>query len=184
MASGHRAQKGSSVKALTIHQPWASLIVGAPPSYDADPTPPQKPLENRTWCPPASLVGYRIAIHAGKAIGGDVLESFYNVFKALAFGPVRTPYATPKQFPRGAVVGVATLDRVVLRWHGALVDAFTRDQWHPVEISDEARRWYTGDVGWVLRDVRYLREPVPCSGAQGLWTLPDDVERAVVEQLA
>jgi len=37
---------------------------------------------------------------------------------------------------------------------------------------------------WVFRDRRHLAEPVPCKGAQGLWTLPVDVEAAVVAQLA
>lgn len=169
--------------ALTVWQPWASLIVGAPPSYDDKPTPPQKPIENRGWCPPRQLIGQLVAIHAGKKIGAEVLESFHDVFRAQLYGEVRAPYAKPALFPRGAVVGVATLERVVVTKRGALVDAFTRDQWNPVQISDNARRWYTGEVGWLWRDVRYLAEPVPCSGAQGLWTLPDDVWARVREQL-
>jgi hypothetical protein len=36
---------------------------------------------------------------------------------------------------------------------------------------------------WRLADVRPLAEPVPCKGALGLWTLPDDVEAAVVAQM-
>ena len=34
-----------------------------------------------------------------------------------------------------------------------------------------------------LSAVRPLPEPVPCKGALGLWRLPDDVEKAVREQL-
>ena len=34
-----------------------------------------------------------------------------------------------------------------------------------------------------LADVRPLPEPVPCRGALGLWRLPDDVEKAVREQM-
>ena len=42
------------MKALTIWQPWASLIaMGA------------KPYEFRGWKPPKSLIGQRLAIHAG-----------------------------------------------------------------------------------------------------------------------
>lgn len=40
-----------------------------------------------------------------------------------------------------------------------------------------------GPIGWVLADVIALPEPVPCRGAQGLWTLPDDVERRVMAQV-
>ena len=42
------------MKALTIWQPWASLIMAG-----------AKPWEWRGWAPPRSLVGQRIAIHAG-----------------------------------------------------------------------------------------------------------------------
>lgn len=42
------------MKALTIWQPWATLVaIGA------------KPYEFRSWQPPGWLVGQRIAIHAG-----------------------------------------------------------------------------------------------------------------------
>jgi hypothetical protein len=43
------------VKALTLHQPWASLVaLGV------------KTIETRSWAAPRSLVGQHIAIHAGK----------------------------------------------------------------------------------------------------------------------
>ena len=42
------------MKALTIWQPWASLIIAG-----------VKPYEFRGWYPPASIIGRRIAIHAG-----------------------------------------------------------------------------------------------------------------------
>ena len=48
------------MKALTLHQPWASLIAcGA------------KRIETRSWPPPKSLIGKRIAIHAGIGDGAD-----------------------------------------------------------------------------------------------------------------
>ena len=42
------------MKALTLHQPWASLIAGG-----------RKTIETRPWAPPCGLVGERFAIHAG-----------------------------------------------------------------------------------------------------------------------
>ena len=41
--------------ALTLWQPWGSLVVFGP-----------KRIENRTWQPPRRIIGTRIAIHAGK----------------------------------------------------------------------------------------------------------------------
>lgn len=42
------------MRAMTVKQPWASLIASG-----------EKRIENRSWRPPAALIGERIAIHAG-----------------------------------------------------------------------------------------------------------------------
>lgn len=38
--------------------------------------------------------------------------------------------------------------------------------------------WWTGPVGWLFEDVVEI-EPVPCRGAQRLWTVPPEVEHVV-----
>ena len=53
--------------ALTIHQPWASAIVLGP-----------KRVENRTWRPPATLVGQRLAVHAGKVLSREASEELLD----------------------------------------------------------------------------------------------------------
>ena len=54
------------VYAITLHQPWASLIaLGI------------KTVETRSWPAPTRLVGQRIAVHAGKRLvrqPGDAIE--------------------------------------------------------------------------------------------------------------
>ena len=48
------------MKAISLWQPWASLIAcGA------------KPFETRHWAPPRELIGQRIAIHAAKKVDKD-----------------------------------------------------------------------------------------------------------------
>ncbi|MGH9649939.1 MAG: hypothetical protein ACRD3I_05655, partial [Terriglobales bacterium] len=42
------------MKALTMWQPWASLIAAG-----------LKDVENRPWAPPGKYIGQRIALHAG-----------------------------------------------------------------------------------------------------------------------
>ena len=63
MASSTSAEP---VYAITLHQPWASLIaLGI------------KTVETRSWPAPARLVGRRIAVHAGKRLvrrPGDAIE--------------------------------------------------------------------------------------------------------------
>src|SRR5258708_32606761 len=51
------------MKAISLWQPWASLIAcGA------------KPFETRHWAPPRELIGQTIAIHAAKKIDKDAAK--------------------------------------------------------------------------------------------------------------
>lgn len=47
------------MKALTVQQPWIDAIV--------QPGDKPKRTENRSWVPPAALIGQRILLHAAKA---------------------------------------------------------------------------------------------------------------------
>lgn len=130
------------MKALTLHQPWAWAIAHA-----------DKRIENRSWRPPASIVGKRIAIHAGLK-----LDRFAADDLADDFGLV-----VPADIVRGAVVAVATVSGCSTMYI---------DRWH-----------VPGQIGWRLQDVVTLAEPVRCRGAQGLWNLPPQVLAAVEAQL-
>ena len=162
------------MKALSIMQPWASLIVGGPRS------PGVKATENRCeavakWA--QRLVGQRIAIHASQRRDG---VAFADMRYALTFpaSPYfysiragEVPYAEDREFPSGAVIGVATLGRVF----------GPRD----VPLTADERRFYLGGDKFGLRfDGARCFDPVPCKGALGFWTVPEDVERQVHEQLA
>lgn len=75
------------MRALTVKQPWASLIASG-----------EKRIENRTWRPPASLIGERIAIHAGA--GWDKRGERHTT-------------ARRGELPQGSVVCTVIIDRVV-----------------------------------------------------------------------
>ena len=52
----------------------------------------------------------------------------------------------------------------------------------PVPDPLEMLAWWDQEQGGIVLDnVQALREPVPCSGMLGLWTVPADIERAVRE---
>lgn len=146
------------MKALTLHQPWAHAICHL-----------GKRVENRTWAPPASLpVGSLLAIHAGK------VHDHAGHRQILA-----ARLSLPTIFPRAAVVAVAKLI-------GTCDAAGVRTCMSGRRIDIDAgglSAWFCGPVGWVLDDVRVLREPVPCKGRQGLWDLPPEVEQAVIAQI-
>lgn len=76
---------------LTLRQPWAWLVIAG-----------HKSIENRSWGPPASLIGHRMQIHAGLAVDPDGL--------ALA---ARLGVDLPRELVRGAIIGSVRVDAVV-----------------------------------------------------------------------
>lgn len=127
------------IRALTLHQPWATAIANGP-----------KRIENRKWKPPEWLIGERIWIHAGKHYDESAEDFMRDLW----------PDMPPRDlFQRGAIVGSARVDSFVMAT--------------PIHIG---REWFVGPVGWVLKDVRPLTEPVEARGFQGLWTPTKGVE--------
>jgi hypothetical protein len=87
VSSAVAAAHTGPMRALTIRQPWASLIVRG-----------DKDVENRSW-----TTRYRgvFAIHAGQRFDRDVQPWQHSIV------------ATIDAFPRGAIVGVVDLMDVV-----------------------------------------------------------------------
>lgn len=131
-----------TTKALTLHQPHASLVaLGA------------KPYETRSWS-----THYRgpLAIHAGKS---------QSDLRLLHDPSWRMPFdhagVDPHNLPLGAVVAVVWLDDVVptpdVDDGLTLTDLFFGD-------------FSPGRYAWRLVNVRRLEAPIPARGYQGLWT--------------
>lgn len=149
------------MKAISIWQPHASLIIGGIKRY-----------ETRSWPAPHSLVGQRIAIHAAKKTddlkelteyisedddGGPVdpvWEAFRHALKGMGF-------VNSMEMPRGCLLGTAilsaSLPTEIIAAPGAFGD------------------FSPGRFAWHLRDIRALPEPIPFRGMQGFFEVPDDL---------
>lgn len=132
------------MKALTLHQPWASLIaLGV------------KTIETRSWA-----TSYRgpIAIHAAKRI--DVAGA-PDELCASALGVF-----WPSSVPIGAVVAIGRLVDV------SYADQVPEEEL--TAADREAGNFTRGRYAWRLTDIRPLRKPIPLTGRQGLfnWTPP------------
>jgi len=157
------------LKALTIWQPWASLIMlGA------------KPFEFRRWAAPDAVVGQRIVIHAGARpvkAGEVILLSEALLFEDGAGTGLRVEIATDPivrlrhgiegrgpavDLPLGCGLGTALLGRPR----------------RVTEIYGDSDRVDHHVWAWPLTDIRPFKPPVPARGAQGLWRWPYPVERA------
>lgn len=158
------------MKALTVQQPWAWAIVKG-----------GKNVENRT-----QLWRYRgpLAIHAGARWSerGCVDERVLRAYTAeLGFerwegpygghthGPIEPDYDTHCELIElSAIVGVVDL----VDCHP---DAGCCTPWGESVYVEHGGRERRRITHLVLENPRELAEPIPCKGAQGLWTPLADV---------
>lgn len=148
------------MKALTIWQPWASLIAAG-----------AKPYEWRGWCAPLSIVGQRIAIHAGarkvqKAEIGDLLYELCtkpaesSLVASIALPLLEQWHTSPGMLPLSCVICTAVLGTPITarEWvtqHGApMLDT---------DLIDHSK-W-----AWPLTDLETLDPFEPATGKQGFW---------------
>ena len=137
------------MKALTLTQPWATLVaIGA------------KSIETRSW-----FTSYReLAIHAAK---GWTRADRELCGQQPFFGPLIDQYPTlpawdlAAALPRGAVIAIAFLSDCRIIRPG-----------HYPGITDQELAFgdYTpGRYRWYLTGVTPLNMPLPAKGSLGLW---------------
>lgn len=166
------------MKALTIWQPWASLIIAG-----------AKPFEFRGWYAPRFAIGGRHVIHAGarpvkraevedliaRLAGEDAwttglhakaaLPILYRALDMASRRPGSDLFEVERfePLPLAAGIGTAVIGEPV---HGSIAaETFG----HRVNDSDrdEHANW-----GWPMLDIEAWPEPIPMKGAQGFWNWP------------
>jgi len=152
------------VKALTLWQPWASLVVAG-----------LKPYEFRRWPLPRALVGQRIVIHAAARPldMGEVLDLLDPRTRRLAASVAgspqqllearrmlermrREPHATPLGAGLGTVVLGAPQRAIDIAWGDV----------EPADIDPDV--W-----AWPMTDADPWPVPLLARGRQGFWVWPD-----------
>ena len=164
------------MKAITIRQPWASLIASSDKKY-----------ETRSW--PTKYRG-PIAIHAGKQDDPDVFQ--FLLCKIATMEQLEACGITPEtlqKLPHGAVIATAELVNVwrIVYHPGTDVneakhiplgaESLTLDKhapdfgdyFVPTEKEINLGYWHAGMYAWELQNVKLLPEPIPAKGKQGLW---------------
>lgn len=173
------------MKALTLWQPWASLIVVL-----------AKPFEFRGWNPRhrgfAGLIGQRFVIHA--AARPMVAEEIRDIVDNLQFGGANAAATClfaepalelllplyhlkkPDGLPLSAGVGTAVLGEPR---NG--IDIAVSEFGFPDEAKDElpglpgfdSDRREHANWGWPMLDIERWAAPVAMRGAQGFWNWPE-----------
>lgn len=153
------------MKALSLTQPWATLVAIRAKRY-----------ETRSWR--SQHLG-RIAIHAAKGFPLSARELCLPTLSGGVHNPFAAPlrnagYVAPSDLPLGAIVAVCDI-----------AGYFSTARLADIEgLSERERAFGDYSVGrwaWRLENVIQLKSPVPCGGALGLWTVPADIEALVLE---
>lgn len=143
------------MKAITIKQPWASLIALG-----------EKKFETRSW-----QTQYRgpISIHAGKTIDREACNDFSIVATLLKHG-----IKSHNDLPVGVVLAKANL----VECHKVTADYYSMYEEEKAGtdkgLSIEGEEWWFGDYtegryAWELTDLRVLPHPLQAKGKLSLW---------------
>ncbi|MFC0206403.1 ASCH domain-containing protein [Novosphingobium soli] len=156
------------MKALTIHQPFASLVMAG-----------AKPYEFRYLRPPAALIGQRIVIHASAqvirkpvasrlfvAVRDQVLSS---IVTATLLPDMALPILARAWEPSGEPLPLSAGLGTVIIGEPCRAADIAHDPGHPL-ADDEQDLW-----AWpMLNPIRWPL-PVRVSGSQGFWHWPHEV---------
>jgi hypothetical protein len=138
------------MKAITIKQPWATLIALG-----------EKRFETRGW-----QTKYRgeLAIHAGKQVDRDAcLEP--EIKAAL----VRNGILSISMLPTGSVIATTIL-KDCIRSGETWTDGYILENGERVYSPEyEFGDFTPGRYAWDLGDVKQLPEPIPAKGQLSLW---------------
>ena len=152
------------MRAITLHQPYATLIALG-----------RKRYETRSWAPPQWLLGQRIAIHAAKNTSREVRD---NILLELDKSDLPIPYgvvvATAILVNAGQVDRYGRQGDIGVRWaiQGRIANGkrICVNQWVPPE--DQKHGDFTVDRWlWELADIELVDPPVEVRGHPGILDL-------------
>ncbi len=152
------AAKEGYLPAISIQQPFIMAIVQG-----------KKSIETRTW---GTRYRGTLLLHSGKKWAGQDGESDWSLIAALRQDkPFVKRLGLPghyNDYPRGAIVGIATLVRCA---------KFTEEGWYKLqEQHQHDGYWDESKWGWQLENVRRFVEPVPFRGQLGLFPVEEALE--------
>jgi len=132
------------MQALTIREPWASLIVST-----------NKKFETRDW-----KRNYRglLAIHSGKQ---SVPVEDYPLGLEEILDDLEITQNNLNNNKK--IIAIATLKEIHL-----MTDKFINEQ---SELERMIGYWEPGNYAWELTDIRPLPKPIPARGLPGLWLI-------------
>lgn len=169
------------MKALTLTQPWATLLVHG-----------EKRIETRGFRPVSLTPGEWFLVHAARHITPAAWELitagglFTEALRRHGYPQQGGPHVNGGM-PTGAIVGAvryrdsASTDKLV--GVESFHEAAAKFCGWPVPLSEKERAF--GNYGperhgWLTSDPKVLTMPVACRGKLGLWQVDDAIRRQVI----
>ncbi|EHQ88436.1 ASCH domain-containing protein [Desulfosporosinus youngiae] len=141
------------MKAISLLQPWASLIAtGA------------KKIETRSW---ATKYRGPLAIHASKGYKAKNLdmawkEPFFAALESLRVTEENGDVSI--RFPHGSIIATCNLVDCV-KMTPEFIDFVKSANGHEYDFGEYA----VGRYAWILEDIKALDNPVPAKGKLSIW---------------
>lgn len=141
------------MRAITIRQPWASLLVLG-----------YKQFETRSW-----KTSYRgpIAIHAGlmpvrRTLGALAAQGSEGRETVALIERLLEQHGGVDHVPTGAIIGTANLERC----NAVTVEFVAGLSMQEFNLGD----FTPGRYAWEFSGMSQIMRPIPAIGSQGLWT--------------
>lgn len=145
------------MKAITIKQPWASLIVEG-----------IKDIENRTW---QTKFRGRVLVHAALKPHYDIVninnQVIYNYLKekGLLFKDDIDAFCAV-----GAVIGSVEIVDCVINHSSVWAE---KSEFSPYTVNGAPNEGLKPTYNWVLANPIKFPEPIPCKGKLSFWDYPN-----------
>ena len=150
------------MKALSIKQPYAGLIIAG-----------IKNIENRPWAPKE-----RVGPLAICASAYPDTNKWWETMRVMC-RRLHVPFPEELCLVNGAVLGVVDFNYFVCKTADGMLGTD-----HPTIQVEQVTDWWNPDsFGFILENPRPLPQPIPIKGQLGLFDLPEDVLAELQQQL-
>lgn len=154
------------MKALTVWQPWASLIVEG-----------FKPYEFRGWRCYNSMIGQRIVIHAAarRAKPMEIRDLYLDLRDGGDSAAATCVKPAAADFLNRVLLGLEELD-----YSAGLGTAIIGEPRNGLDVAEEfglarvnnSDRDEHANWAWPMMEIEKWDEPIPMKGHQGFWNWP------------
>lgn len=151
------------MKAITVKQPWASLIIHG-----------IKDIENRTWSCPKKYIGKRVLIHASKAKAKSLKFQLTDEQIRCVYGHFNGDIPLLIE-PKGSIIGSVEIVDCIVNHHSIWAEKTDN---YTIGMNPNLHKAITGKkviYNWVLANPILFPESIPVKGKLSFWEVESEL---------